>query len=143
MGQLALGFRSLLIRLTIFFVMALLLAWALGGTLWPRPVYAVTMDASSGDISWSWEIRVSSYDPSRPVTYALICQTKTEKHAHRMEWTEVAGIVFDGSSAWTAATKDDADGWRILELTPDGAVQPAEKADDLMAANAVLLSKQP
>ena len=143
MGQLALGFRSLLIRLTIFFVMALLLAWALGGTLWPRPVYAVTMDASSGDISWSWEIRVSSYDPSRPVTYALICQTKTEKHAHRMEWIEVAGIVFDDSSAWTAAVEDGSDGWLILELMPDGTIKSGERVDDLMAANEILLSKQP
>ena len=36
MGQFALGIRSLLIRLAVFFVMAVLLAWALGGTLWPR-----------------------------------------------------------------------------------------------------------
>ena len=36
MGQVALGFRSLLIKLAVFFMMAVLLAWALGGTLWPR-----------------------------------------------------------------------------------------------------------
>lgn len=37
MGQFALGIRSLLIKATVFVVMAALLAWALGGTLWPRP----------------------------------------------------------------------------------------------------------
>jgi hypothetical protein len=37
MGQFTLGLRSLLIRSTIFVVMAALLAWALGGTLFPRP----------------------------------------------------------------------------------------------------------
>ncbi len=36
MGQIYLGFRSLLVKVAIFVVMAALLAWALGGTLWPR-----------------------------------------------------------------------------------------------------------
>ena len=35
--QVMLGLRSLLVKLAIFFVMAALLAWALGGTLFPRP----------------------------------------------------------------------------------------------------------
>jgi hypothetical protein len=142
MGQLALGVRSLLIRLAIFFVMAILLAWALGGTLWPRPVYATAIESTSGDISWSWEVRVSSYDPSRPLTYSLICRNKAEKHVHRMEWTEVAGIVFDDACAWTAASKDGAD-WRILKLTPDGAFESGESVEGRMGADEVLLSKRP
>ncbi len=36
MGQFALGIRSLLIKGAVFFVMAALLAWTLGGALWPR-----------------------------------------------------------------------------------------------------------
>lgn len=36
MGQVYLGFRSLLFKIAVFVVMAALLAWALGGTLWPR-----------------------------------------------------------------------------------------------------------
>ena len=36
MGQIYLGFRSLLVKIAIFVVMAALLAWALGGTLWPK-----------------------------------------------------------------------------------------------------------
>ena len=36
MGQVLLGFRSLLFKIAVFLVMAALLAWALGGTLWPR-----------------------------------------------------------------------------------------------------------
>ena len=142
MGQLALGVRSLLIRLAIFFVMAILLAWALGGTLWPRPVYATAIESTSGDITWSWEVRVSSYDPIRPLTYSLICRNQAEKHVHRMEWIEVTGIVFDDSFAWTAASKDGA-GWEILKLTPDGAVEPGEPVGGRMAASTVLLSKRP
>ena len=142
MGQLALGVRSLLIRLAIFFVMAILLAWALGGTLWPRPVYATAIESTSGDITWSWEVRVSSYDPSRPLTYALICQHKGEKHVHRMEWVEVTGIVFEESLAWTAASQDGA-GWQILKLTPNGDIEPGASVGDRMAADEVLLSKRP
>ena len=36
MGQVYLGFRSLLVKIVVFVVMAALLAWAIGGTLWPR-----------------------------------------------------------------------------------------------------------
>ncbi len=36
MGQVLLGLRSLFVRIAVFVTMAALLAWALGGTLWPR-----------------------------------------------------------------------------------------------------------
>ena len=36
-AQVMLGLRSLLVKVAVFFVMAALLAWALGGTLFPRP----------------------------------------------------------------------------------------------------------
>lgn len=36
MWQVLLGLRSLFVRIAIFVTMAALLAWALGGTLWPR-----------------------------------------------------------------------------------------------------------
>lgn len=36
MWQVVLGLRSLLVKIAVFVVMAALLAWALGGTLWPR-----------------------------------------------------------------------------------------------------------
>ena len=54
MGQLALGLRSLVIRLAVFFVMAALLAWALGGTLLPRAEefdYATYLWQGT---SWHW-----------------------------------------------------------------------------------------
>ena len=53
MGQLALGFQSLLFKLAIFVVMAALLAWALGGTLWPRSQWGIVSKPLDG-----WAIRV-------------------------------------------------------------------------------------
>ena len=35
--QVILGLRSLIVKAVVFFIMAALLAWALGGTLFPRP----------------------------------------------------------------------------------------------------------
>ncbi len=41
MGQVYLGFRSLLLKFAVFVVMAALLAWAIGGTLWPRTAVGI------------------------------------------------------------------------------------------------------
>lgn len=46
-AQLFLGFRSLAVKILIFVIMAALLAWALGGTLWPRSQVRMVGDAIS------------------------------------------------------------------------------------------------
>lgn len=58
MGQVALGFRSLLIKGAIFFVMASLLAWALGGTLLPRAEFADRDSVSFDGGAWFWRVTV-------------------------------------------------------------------------------------
>lgn len=71
MGQVALGFRSLLVRAAVFFIMAALLAWALGGTLWPRAVGVFVDTAAFQGEAWAWRAEVDespkpSGKPSRP-----------------------------------------------------------------------------
>ena len=70
MGQVALGLRSLVVRIIVFVVMAALLAWALGGTLWPRPVHAVQRPVvDAGGQQWGWRVTI---DPtSQEVMYHL------------------------------------------------------------------------
>ena len=70
MGQVALGLRSLVIRIVVFVIMAALLAWALGGTLWPWPVSAVQRPViNAGGMQWGWLVTV---DPgSMEVSYQL------------------------------------------------------------------------
>jgi len=58
MGLAALGFRNLLIKLSIFFIMAALLAWALGGTLWPRAESADFPTVQFGGQTWFWRLSV-------------------------------------------------------------------------------------
>ena len=68
MGQVALGFRSLLVRAAVFFVMAALLAWALGGTLWPRAVGVLLDEVSFAGTEWAWRAKVdeSPKPPGKP-----------------------------------------------------------------------------
>lgn len=70
MGQVALGLRNMLVRIAVFVVMAALLAWALGGTLWPQPVSAVQRPViESGGWQWGWQVTI---DPgTNEVSYAL------------------------------------------------------------------------
>ena len=66
MGQVALGFRSLLVRAAVFFVMAALLAWALGGTLWPRAVGVLLDGVTFAGKEWVWQAKVDE-SPKPPV----------------------------------------------------------------------------
>ena len=75
MGQVALGLRSLVVRIIVFVVMAALLAWALGGTLWPRPVSAIQRPViNAAGSQWGWMVTVDSAD--QEVFYTLARRQK-------------------------------------------------------------------
>lgn len=124
MGQFALGIRSLLVKAAIFVVMAALLAWALGGTLWPKPLRATEFKDSvnykggvywrlevggkkRGEVRWSLMINV----PHRTVT--LIDEG----------WDDVSGPVLADDTLYIAALSDPRDSgpgaWHIerIEMT--------------------------
>ena len=85
MGQVALGFRSLLVKVGIFVVMAALLAWALGGTLFPQPVQGLqgpVLETPSGDLAWQVTTRLDVKD--EPVTWHLVRRSGDD-------WIEVEG----------------------------------------------------
>ena len=71
MGQVALGFRSLAIKGAVFFVMASLLAWALGGELLPRPqnIYETRVRVPEVEIWWQMTTRRSG---SPLIRYELV-----------------------------------------------------------------------
>ena len=74
MGQLVLGFRSLLIKIAIFFVMAGLLAWVLGGALFPQPTMVILPGA--GEVYW----RVSSGGKIDGLLWTLIRDDEDPNH---------------------------------------------------------------
>jgi hypothetical protein len=95
MGQVALGFRSLLIKATVFVMMAACLAWALGGTLWPRAETA-DFDAVMFDgRSWFWRISVGGAEPGAVSWQLMNASSEEEPRPFRKDrvWREVAGPV--------------------------------------------------
>ena len=137
MGQVALGVRSLLIRLAIFFVMALLLAWALGGTLWPRPVSATAMSIVSGGSTWTWDARITSY--SEPgLTWTLSREQGGRSHGG---WLGATTFIVADNDVYTAG-RDPKQGWQILRLAPDGGYEVVSTVASRMEADVDLLCRR-
>ena len=104
MGQLALGFRSLLIKLAIFFVMAGLLAWALGGTLFPKVVNL----PGAGDIHW----QISIGGARKGLLWTLMLDDEEIKSGH---WQSVVGPIIVDGDTWIAT--GNAGQWSFSKVT--------------------------
>ena len=120
MGQVALGFRSLLIKLAVFFVMAALLAWALGGTLFPRAEVAEFSAVSFGGRDWFWRLAVGGRETER-VRWTMMVRTadgKAEVFGTR-HWIDVAGPVATDEAIYFAgrASLNANEPWRIVPRT--------------------------
>ena len=126
MGQLALGLRSLLIRLAVFVVMAALLAWALGGTLLPRAESAEYDAVEAGGRSWYWRLdvggrRIPELDPLAVSWTLMVRDADGRAHpAVDAGWVDVTGPVSGGDRIWFAGRADSAAStpWRLHEVRP-------------------------
>ncbi len=120
MGQVYLGFRSLLFKIAVFVVMAALLAWALGGTLWPRvamrtvgdPVMGglvVLVDQIGGDRS-SYGLGILDQDGRIESVAPSVTNPASEV------WFEALAPVSDpqGEAAAVAFRRDS--GWVVLRF---------------------------
>ena len=106
MGQLALGFRSLLIKATIFFVMAGLLAWVLGGALFPQPT--IVNLPGAGEVYW----RVSSGGEINGLQWSLM---NGEKEIKTGRWQSAVGPVIVDGISWIAT--GNAGQWSFSKVT--------------------------
>jgi hypothetical protein len=123
MGQLALGFRSLLIKVAIFFVMAGLLAWALGGTLFPKPT--VVDLPGAGDVHW----RVSSGGDLHGLQWSLIRDDQEIKTGH---WQSAVGPVIVDGVTWIAT--GNAGQWSISKVTGSTVVEELSPPSGVLGA---------
>ncbi len=129
MGQVALGLRSLAIRITVFVVMAALLAWALGGTLWPRPASAVQRPVlEAGGSQWGWLVTVDGAE--REVSYRLARRTAGDA------WKPVVGggpfpaveplratsVEGEAGVLFSATVRSDGDHRRTIVVGSDGTI---------------------
>ena len=133
MGQFTLGLRSLLIKATVFVVMAALLAWALGGTLWPRPQIADFDSVVVAGRQWFWRLAVGGSNPGE-VRWILMCQSPGEraKPFDDRHWRDVAGPIVVEEALYVAGrpTLNGNDLWRI-ERIADGVAYPSVMPDRL------------
>ncbi len=121
MGQLALGFRSLLIKVAIFFVMAGLLAWALGGTLFPKPT--VINLPGAGSVHW----RILSGGDIHGLQWSLIRDGQEIKTGH---WQSVVGPVIVNGVSWFAT--GNAGQWSVSKVTDAGVEDIADPPSSVL-----------
>lgn len=117
MSQVVLGLRSLTIKLAIFFVMAALLAWALGGTLFPKP-YVVDLEdrgVTVAGTTYFWRLSVEDRDDARPQWQFMMTDGKDETPVAETFWVDAAGPVLADGGPYFAG-RDPDEGWVILRL---------------------------
>lgn len=129
MGQLALGFRSLLVRAAVFFIMAALLAWALGGTLWPRAVGVFIDTASFQGEDWAWRAKVDeSPNPSGklnlpPLEFQLWVRSAGSDSYEEFipfsdqgTFTDMLPLAVDGDRLVVAGYQSNLGKWQIYRI---------------------------
>jgi len=134
MSQVVLGLRSLGIKLAIFFVMAALLAWALGGTLFPRPV-VVVMEADGvrlAEDAYAW--RAETFDRQQEHLNWQMCVgvsgTPIDEPVFPRQFREIAGpVLIDSGIAFGGQTVDKD--WIIVMLKQQGVAQDDPMPDRL------------
>jgi hypothetical protein len=106
MGQVSLGVRSLLIKAVIFFIMAGLLAWALGGTLFPQPT--IVNLPGAGNVYW----RVSTGGEINGLQWSLM---HADQEIKTGMWQSVVGPIIVEGDFWIAT--GNAGQWSISKVT--------------------------
>jgi hypothetical protein len=135
MGQFTLGIRSLLIKATIFVIMAALLAWALGGTLWPRAETANYEPVSFAGQRWFWKLSVGGSSPDQVRWELMISDHDGENPAtfDKRHWSDVAGPVVVGEAIYIGAraSMNPNEPWQIERISRDKSVESHAMPDRL------------
>jgi hypothetical protein len=136
MSQLALGLRALLVRLTIFFVMAAMLAWVLGGTLFPAP-QSVTFPAFEvGGVQYAWRVTGSAHEAG-PVAWSLVRRDDSGMRTVNVDipapWRRTWGPLVHAGGALLGVECGAASGaaglW-VAQIAPDGSSTVRKVADE-------------
>jgi hypothetical protein len=96
MGQVALGFRSLAIKGAVFFALAALLVWILGGKLFPRPEIADAAGVQFAGREWFWRLAVGGDRPGSAVWSLMTVEKDGPAPVDQRIWSDVAGPIVAG-----------------------------------------------
>jgi len=126
MGQIVLGFRSLLVKLAIFVIMASLLAWALGGTLWPRPIVLHVDAETLGNRVYAWRMTVGERET--PTVSFRLCAGDADDTSRKFQpiddrmFHDRTMLIHRGDALLTAGRPSaDPNGvWVVLTMDEDG-----------------------
>ena len=122
MGQVILGFRSLIIKLALFFLFAALLAWALGGTLFPRPEVIEFESILFGNHRWYWKVSVGGREPGQGRVIWQFMKSGDDDESPAVvgdtAWVDGAGPVVVGESLYygALASRNLNEFWRIERI---------------------------
>jgi hypothetical protein len=138
MGQAALGLRNLLVKAAIFVVLASLLAWALGGTLWPRAEVADHAAVPFGGAEWFWRLSVGGRERGE-ARWTLMRRSpgSDARPFDERTFAEVAGPAVAGAALYVAARAPGADAWTLGRIAATGgaagAMEEALRLPDRLA----------
>jgi hypothetical protein len=135
MGQLALGLRSLFLRFAIFFVLAAALAWALGGTLFPRPERVDGPRVEFAGREWFVRLSAGGEHPGE-ARYELMVVENGEKPTPVGGMFADAGeiVVSDGSlHVPMRSLRPDGGAWVMRTINAER-VETIASLDDRLAA---------
>lgn len=134
MGQLALGLRSLLVKAAVFFAMAALLAWVLGGTLFPRPERVELPPVAFAGKVWHVRLSVGGDRPGQIRYELMAAPTNGKPEAVGPEFAEASSPVVTGDALVIGMRRFPADGgaWVLRRFDATGA-EHAEVLPDRLA----------
>ncbi|HMN94929.1 MAG TPA: hypothetical protein PKC43_00675 [Phycisphaerales bacterium] len=123
MGQLTLGLRSLAIKALIFFVLAAVLAWILGGTLFPRPERVEGEPVLFGDRSWFVRLSVGGDAPGEARYELMMRDGERRPEPQGESFIDASEIVLAADRIVVGMRLPGAQGggWVLREVAADGA----------------------
>ncbi|MCZ6836658.1 MAG: hypothetical protein O7G85_12850 [Planctomycetota bacterium] len=122
MGQVVLGFRSLIIKLSLFVLFAALLAWALGGTLFPRPEIREPDSILFQGQQWYWRIATGGKEPGPGrVVWQLMMRPSEDDDPMPIgtrTWVEGVGPIVVDENLYYAGlpSRNPNEHWRIERI---------------------------
>ena len=123
MGQVALGFRSLIVQCVVFFIMAAILAWVLGGNLWRSPMIETLPGVSLGQSTYCWRVRLEPTDDpgTNPLSFTLATSDPTLPVASVPEiMREVLPLKAIDDRVVVAGQDASSGSWILVDVSASG-----------------------
>lgn len=141
--QLALGLRSLAVKIAIFLCLAGVLAWVIGGSIFPGSQVVNLPAFEWGSSTWHMQVRGNGRSPS-PVVWRLLSSDPAGSEVVQTlgvlgEWSQVIG-PFTGPEKLTlgiCTMNDERPSWWIAEVDRNG-TPSARQVENEIALRAVV-----